>query len=185
MMALQVRFFGSKRFGRALRSAIARRQDLDFFGIFAPDFRASFRAIATACFRLVTFLPLPDFSVPSLCSCITFLTLLRPADVDFFVAMFPALSLSRKVRTSNSPSVRFRPAPSAVSRRRDAGHESLRPGRPVPEEVAMMAHRPGVDHEMGRRNCAKYSARERSPHNSFPVPWPAPQNASQTVRRRP
>src|ERR1700728_324191 len=42
-----------------------------FFGIFAPDLRASLRAIATACFRLVTFLPLPDLSVPSFFSFIT------------------------------------------------------------------------------------------------------------------
>jgi hypothetical protein len=33
----------------------------DFFlGIFAPDLRASFNAIATACLRFLTFLPLPE-----------------------------------------------------------------------------------------------------------------------------
>ena len=37
----------------------------------APDLRASLSAIATACFRLLTFLPLPDFNVPLLCSFIT------------------------------------------------------------------------------------------------------------------
>jgi len=35
-------------------------------GILAPDLRASLRAIATACFLLSTFLPLPDLSVPGL-----------------------------------------------------------------------------------------------------------------------
>jgi len=43
-----------------------------FFGILAPDSRASLSAIATACLRLVTFLRPPDFSVPALNSCITF-----------------------------------------------------------------------------------------------------------------
>jgi hypothetical protein len=34
-----------------------------FLGIFAPDLRASLRAMATACFRLATFFPLPpDFA---------------------------------------------------------------------------------------------------------------------------
>ena len=47
-------------------------------GIFAPDFRASLSAIATACLRLRTFFPLPDRNVPCLCSCITLATLLRP-----------------------------------------------------------------------------------------------------------
>src|ERR1700748_3587732 len=54
-------------------------QDLLFFlGIFAPDLRASLSAIATACLRLFTFLPLPDFSGPSLCSCMTLRTVERP-----------------------------------------------------------------------------------------------------------
>src|SRR5205823_11975186 len=39
----------------------------DFFlGMRAPDLRASLSATATACLRLVTFLPLPDFRLPSL-----------------------------------------------------------------------------------------------------------------------
>ena len=42
-----------------------------FFGILAPASRASFSAMATACFLLFTFLPLPDLSLPSLCSFIT------------------------------------------------------------------------------------------------------------------
>jgi hypothetical protein len=53
--------------------------DEDFFllGTFPPAFRASDRPIAIACLRLVTFLPeRPDLSVPSLRSCIAFLTLL-------------------------------------------------------------------------------------------------------------
>lgn len=55
---------------------------LFFFGILAPDFRASFSAMATACFRLFTFFPLPDFSLPSLCSFITRWTFRAPL-VDF------------------------------------------------------------------------------------------------------
>ena len=51
----------------------------DFFlGIFAPDRRASLSAMATACLRLFTFLPLPDFNVPCLCSFITLATLRLP-----------------------------------------------------------------------------------------------------------
>jgi hypothetical protein len=70
---------------------LASFQDLEddfFFGIRAPDFRASLKATATACLRLATFFPLPDFSVPSLYSCMTFLTLLLP-----FVAFFLAILL--------------------------------------------------------------------------------------------
>src|ERR1700748_2847963 len=72
-------------------------QDLLFFlGIFAPDLRASLKAIATACLRLFTFLPLPDLSLPSFCSFMTFWTLRLPfVDVveldrerDDFVAIF-------------------------------------------------------------------------------------------------
>ena len=64
-----------------------------FFGIFAPDFRASLSAMATACLRFFTlppFPPLPDFNSPCLYSCITFLTLPRPLDpplADFFAGM--------------------------------------------------------------------------------------------------
>ena len=56
-----------------------------FFGIFAPAFRASLNPMATACFRLVTFVFPRDFNVPSLNSCITFSTLALP-----FVAFFAA-----------------------------------------------------------------------------------------------
>jgi hypothetical protein len=42
-----------------------------FLGTFAPAFRASDKAIAIACLRLVTFLPLPLLSVPRFFSCIT------------------------------------------------------------------------------------------------------------------
>ena len=42
-----------------------------FLGIFAPAWRASLKAIATACLRLVTLRPLPDLSFPRLCSFIT------------------------------------------------------------------------------------------------------------------
>src|SRR5882762_5093513 len=60
----------------------------DFFlGTFPPSFRASDNPIAIACFLLVTFLPdLPLFSVPSLRSCIAFLT--------FFCAFFPYLAIA-------------------------------------------------------------------------------------------
>src|SRR3984885_2052836 len=69
---------------------------LFFFGILAPDFRASLRAIATACLRLFTFLRPPDFSVPSLYSCITFLVFARPfvADDRFLDAVFFAIKSS-------------------------------------------------------------------------------------------
>src|ERR1044071_2166941 len=57
----------------------------DFFlGIRAPALRASLNATATACFRLETFFPLPDFRVPCLYSCMTFLTLRVPFEVVFF-----------------------------------------------------------------------------------------------------
>jgi|ERR1700677_3793844 hypothetical protein len=55
------------------RNRAAGLYDLDFFwGIFAPDFRASLNAIATACLRLLTFFLPPDLSVPYLYSCMTF-----------------------------------------------------------------------------------------------------------------
>src|SRR5579872_3194516 len=53
-------------------------EDDFFFGMLAPDRRASLRAIATACLRLFTFLPLPDFNFPSFCSFITLWILPRP-----------------------------------------------------------------------------------------------------------
>src|SRR5437762_11861635 len=58
-----------------------------FFGTLPPSFRASDKPIAIACFLLVTFLPdLPLFSVPSLRSCIAFLT--------FFCAFLPYLAIA-------------------------------------------------------------------------------------------
>lgn len=51
---------------------------LPFLGIFAPDFRALLKAIATACLRFFNFFRPPDFSVPCLYSCITFLVFARP-----------------------------------------------------------------------------------------------------------
>src|SRR5438045_1017108 len=57
-----------------------------FFGTLPPSLRASDNPIAIACFLLVTFLPdLPLFKVPSLRSCIAFLT--------FFCAFFPYLAI--------------------------------------------------------------------------------------------
>jgi hypothetical protein len=57
-----------------------------FFGTLPPSLRASDNPIAIACFLLVTFLPDPLFRVPSLRSCIAFLT--------FFCAFFPYLAIS-------------------------------------------------------------------------------------------
>ena len=51
-----------------------RRCHVDFFGTFLPCFLASDRPIAMACFRLVTFLPLPVFNVPFFFFSIVFLT---------------------------------------------------------------------------------------------------------------
>src|SRR5690242_4247225 len=65
------------------------RDELFFRGILAPDRRASLRPIATACLRLFTFLPLPDFNAPCLYSCITFLTLLLPLLVVFLAMAGP------------------------------------------------------------------------------------------------
>ena len=46
-----------------------------FFGTLAPFLRASESPMATACFRLVTFLPdLPLFNVPFFCLCTAFFT---------------------------------------------------------------------------------------------------------------
>lgn len=71
-----------------------------FFGIRAPDFRASLSATATACLRLVIFFPLPDFKLPSLYSCITFSTLPLP-----FVAVFLAMPLLYEIDPARSQSV--------------------------------------------------------------------------------
>jgi len=67
--------------------------DADFFdaaffgGTFAPARRASDSPIAIACLRLLTFLPEPPLrSVPSLRSCMTFLT--------FACAFFPYFAMS-------------------------------------------------------------------------------------------
>jgi len=69
---------------------------LFFLGILAPASRASLRAMATACLRLVTFLRPPDFSVPCLYSCITFSVFARPLvddEVRFLEAVFFAIGL--------------------------------------------------------------------------------------------
>ena len=62
------------------------RDDFLFRGTFAPFFRASDRPIAIACFRLLTFPPLPplpDLSVPLFRRCIALLTRLL-ADLPYF-----------------------------------------------------------------------------------------------------
>ena len=78
-----------------------------FFGIRAPALRASLRATATACLRLVTFFPLLDFKVPSLNSCITLRTLPFPLVAVFFAIVHTSLNrptsrltVSRAVRIS-------------------------------------------------------------------------------------
>jgi len=60
-----------------------------FFGALPPPLRASDKPMAIACFLLVTFFPDPLFSVPSLRSCIAFLT--------FFCAFFPYLAIDHLV----------------------------------------------------------------------------------------
>ena len=67
-----------------------------FLGIFAPALRASLSAMATACFRLFTFLPLLDLRVPALCSFITLCTfsLPLPRTVDVRFAGIVLLSLA-------------------------------------------------------------------------------------------
>ena len=50
--------------------------------------------MATACFRLVTFLPLPDFRVPSFFSFITLWTLARPLVAEFLGSGFLGGGLS-------------------------------------------------------------------------------------------
>src|SRR5262249_19797071 len=91
------RYFHSATHPAAFFAARRRQNRMDapvplalafFLRDLRPDLRASLRAIATACLRLFTFLPLPDFSVPSLCSFMTLWTLLRPLAADF-VAMIP------------------------------------------------------------------------------------------------
>jgi hypothetical protein len=51
-----------------------------FFGILAPERRASLKAMATACLRLFTFLPLLDLSLPCLCSFMTLWVLRLPLE---------------------------------------------------------------------------------------------------------
>ena len=55
-------------------------EDIELFlgGIFAPEERASFKAMAIACLRLFTFFPEEDFSVPLLNSSMTLLTFFSP-----------------------------------------------------------------------------------------------------------
>ena len=60
---------------------------LAFLGTLAPDFLASDKPIAIACFREVTFLPLrPLFSFPRFSSCNALLTFL-PAPFEYFAIL--------------------------------------------------------------------------------------------------
>ena len=65
------------------------QEDFFFFGTLAPALRASLNATATACLRLLTFLPLPDFNVPSLYSFITLWIFLSPFDAGAFLVAMP------------------------------------------------------------------------------------------------
>lgn len=58
----------------------SRHYDDFFFGILAPERRASLKAMAIACLRLFTFLPLPDLSLPCLCSFMTLWILRLPLE---------------------------------------------------------------------------------------------------------
>ena len=60
-------------------------------GTFAPDRRASDKPIATACLRLLTFRPLPDFNLPRLNLCISFST-----DSEAFGLYFRPLDFFRE-----------------------------------------------------------------------------------------
>src|ERR1700722_6548247 len=58
-----------------------------FFGTFAPSLRASDKPMATACFLLVTFLPLPLFNLPSFISCMVSCTF-SCAFSEYFAILF-------------------------------------------------------------------------------------------------
>jgi hypothetical protein len=77
--------------------------DADFFGgTFAPARRASDNPMAIACLRLLTFLPEPPLrSVPSLRSCMTFLT--------FACACFPYFAMSLLRWAGMSPDILHQP----------------------------------------------------------------------------
>lgn len=59
--------------------------DADFLGTFAPFSRASLKAMAIACLRLLTFCPDPLFNVPRLRR--------RIADSTLLVAALPYLAI--------------------------------------------------------------------------------------------
>src|SRR5436189_6394180 len=78
-----------------------------FFGSFPPSLRASDNPMAIACFLLVTFLPdLPPFSLPSLRSCIAFLS--------FFCAFFPYLAISHLISYFRINNIRLFITPSLI-----------------------------------------------------------------------
>jgi hypothetical protein len=69
---------------------------VDFFlgATFAPDLRASLKAMATACFRFFTLARPPDFNWPCLYSRMTLPTFAFPlADVFFLDALFLAATI--------------------------------------------------------------------------------------------
>src|SRR5437870_1212701 len=125
-------------------SGPCRAYDFFVLGIFAPDRRASLRAIATACLRLFTFLPLPDFNWPCLCSFMTLWILRLPfeperepeCDEDF-VAMVPRYRLA----WARSP-FEARPAVALLAVLRAAGglrRDAAAGESPLPLAFATMA----------------------------------------------
>jgi hypothetical protein len=75
-------------------------------GTFAPSLRASDKPIAMACFGFFTLLPLPDFSLPRLNSCISRSTdfcalgpYLRPLDF-FFAAILTSMCAGVRILPS-------------------------------------------------------------------------------------
>jgi hypothetical protein len=66
-----------------LRFAAGRARERFLAGTFAPFFLASDNPIAIACFRLVTFLPLPDRRVPFFFLFIALFTCV-PAFLEYF-----------------------------------------------------------------------------------------------------
>jgi hypothetical protein len=75
-------------------------------GTFAPSLRASDKPMAMACFGFFTFLPLPDFSLPRLNSCISRSTdfcalgpYLRPLDF-FFAAILTSVCAGVRILPS-------------------------------------------------------------------------------------
>lgn len=70
----------------------------DLRGTFAPFSRASLSAIAIACFRLVTFLPEPLFSVPFFLRRIVERTFFEAAFPYFAIVVFPSIAICNQYK---------------------------------------------------------------------------------------